>query len=445
MLFGGGIIGLLAVAFLMSQDLSSFAHVKVLLGSNYLSTSNPLPLTFGDSPAVDAFGALRIGNPRTLFDVQNQYNNSPLYWEDAIAVNGAATHVPATASVNLSTTTESGSRAYRQTKQYFRYQPGKSQKVIMTFLMGAGKTNCKQMVGYFDANDGIFLLLDGTTLKWVVRSSVSGSVVDTEVAQSSWNLDVMDGNGSSGITLDITKAQILFIDFEWLGVGRVRCGFVIDGLIYYTHEFLHANSATAPYMKTANLPIRYEIYNEDGTTSGATTLKAICSSVQSEGGDDPQSLTRAASNATTARSCGDGTNVGIIAIRLKSTFNSLVNRGVVDPSAYQLFATTANAHFRVLRNASITGGSWVSAGDNSIVEYNVSMTSFSGGYVVDAGYLASTGNAILRVGTFASPILSKNKLSLNVAGSTSDNLLITAAGFGGTAAVTASVTWKEYY
>ena len=76
---------------------------------------------------------------------------------------------------------------------------------------------------------------------FVRRTFVSGSAVDAdEIAQSDWNTDKLDGTGPSGIILDESKAQILWWDFEWLGVGTVRCGFVIDGLFRTCHVFNHA-------------------------------------------------------------------------------------------------------------------------------------------------------------------------------------------------------------
>jgi hypothetical protein len=101
------------------------------------------------------------------------------------------------------------------------------------------------------------------------------------VPQASWNLDPMDGSGPSGVTLDFAQTQILVLDFEWLGVGSARMGFVINGAIIYAHRFDCANISPAVYMSTPNLPIRYEI---DATGGGAGDLDCICGTVISEGG-----------------------------------------------------------------------------------------------------------------------------------------------------------------
>ena len=143
----------------------------------------------------------------------------------------------------------------------------------LTFVMNTSKTNLRQRVGYFGSNNGFFLEQNGTTIQFVKRSSVTGSVVDTPITQSNWNIDKLDGTGPSLLTLDLTSPQILFIDLEWLGVGSVRMGFVINGQFIHCHTFHHANSNTAPkgaYMQTACLPIRQEIENTAATASNST-------------------------------------------------------------------------------------------------------------------------------------------------------------------------------
>jgi hypothetical protein len=74
----------------------------------------------------------------------------------------------------------------------------------------------------------MYFEIDDTTAYFVERSLSTGT--ETRVAQEDWNIDKLDGTGVSGITLDITKAQILWMDIEWLGLGTVRIGFVIDGI-----------------------------------------------------------------------------------------------------------------------------------------------------------------------------------------------------------------------
>ena len=241
-------------------------------------------IEFTDSASVDAFNRLRVSSPRTLLESKLIGDDDPLRWDDGTlsgstpasvySVNGSYTDIKVSA-------TTTGTHA-RQTRERAVYHPGKSQMIYMTFVLNAAASGITRRVGYFDGNNGLFLEQVATGLRFVTRSNVTGSPVDTATASASWNVDKFDGTGPSGKTLDPTKGQILFIDFEWLSVGRVRWGFVIDGKIYIGHEDKWANNIAVPYMGVPNLPCRYEIAN-DGT-GAASEMRCICASVSTEGG-----------------------------------------------------------------------------------------------------------------------------------------------------------------
>jgi len=224
--------------------------------------SSPSSLVGSDSAACDAFGRLRTSDPYTLFDSKQLFDNLPLFWND-IAFSGSGTasdyHALRASSIIGVSNTTAGVRV-RQTKRRFNYQPGKSLAIVITFVLGTKQNGITRRVGYFDENNGIFLEISNDQVYIVRRSQSTGTVVDTKVNQRNWD-DPLDGNGDSGITIDFEKVQILFIDLEWLGVGRVRCGVVVDGVMSYFHSFKAANVLTSVYMSTPNLPIRYELTN----------------------------------------------------------------------------------------------------------------------------------------------------------------------------------------
>ena len=220
--------------------------------------------------SLDAFGRLRVANPYTLFDSQNRYQKDPQFSE-ALTGSATATYVANESSVDMAVTTASGDKAVRQTYRVFPYQPGKSLQVLATFVMNTPKANLRQRVGYFNTDNGVFFQVNDTTKSFVLRTNTSGTPSDARtVNQADWNGDKLDGTGASGLTLDISKAQILYMDFEWLGVGSVRCGFVIDGQFHTCHIFHHANIITSTYITTASLPVRYEIFNTISTDSSST-------------------------------------------------------------------------------------------------------------------------------------------------------------------------------
>lgn len=346
------------------------------------SGTTPVYVSFGGTN-VDAFGRMRTSTPFTLFDSQNRYAKDPSFSE-ALTGSATATFASNESTVDLNLTTASGDKAIRQTFSRFPYQPGKSLQVFATFVMNAGKTNLRQRVGYFDTDNGVFFQVNGTTKSFVLRTNTSGTPSDVRtVDQANWNGDKLDGTGPSGIVLNEAKAQILYMDFEWLGVGSVRCGFVINGQLIVCHTFQNANDQTKVYMTTAILPLRYEIENT-GVTASASTMKQICSTVISEGGY------QAKSNLLWARRtsvlAATTTFAPIVSIRLKSTTLG----AVVLPSIYHALPIGSVLDYEVIliKNPTLTGASWSSNSQN--VELDVTATALTGGTIVDLTYVSGS-------------------------------------------------------
>jgi hypothetical protein len=353
-------------------------------------SGHPLEVTTAGTVLGDSFGRLRTSSPLTLFDSSHRYQDNGL-WATSAASGCDATFSASGGLVNLNVTTVSGAYVKRETKRVFSYQPGKSLLILSSFSMESPKTNLRQRVGYFGVNNGLYLQLEGSTVSFVERSSVSGSVNETVVNQSAWNVDKLDGNGRSGITLDISKSQILWMDIEWLGLGTVRLGFVIDGVFVHCHSFHHANLIEGTYITTASLPLRYEIENLN-TTASASTLSQVCSTVLSEGGYELRGQQNAIGTSidTPRDLTATGVAYPVVSIRLKSSPDRL--DAVVIPTATSIMGVGNNAFFtwKLQQGCTTSGGTWTSAGTNSAVEYNLSGVSTSGGTALAQGYIAST-------------------------------------------------------
>ena len=323
----------------------------------------------GSGISSDAFGRLRVSNPFTLFDSSHRYSDNDL-WSTATASGGSATFSATEGLVNLTVNNTSGSQVLRETKKVFAYQPGKSLLAMSTFVMAPAKANLRQRVGYFGADNGIFLQLDGSTLSFVERSLSIGTSV---VTQANWNGDKLDGSGPSGLTLDISKAQILWTDIEWLGLGTVRCGFVINGQFITCHSFHHANLITSTYITTASLPLRYEITNTGATTGESSILKQVCSTVISEGGYQLYGAQKAAGTLITApyNLSVAGTYYPIVSIRLKSTRLDAI---AILTALSILPSESNNYNWRVYANGVTTAGSWADPLAAGSVEYNITGT-----------------------------------------------------------------------
>ena len=399
-----------------------------------------------DGPQVDAFGRLRVSEPQTIFAYSNRYDSGGLFWEDSLTATGTATHLPNESSVRLRVAA-SGDKVIRQTKFYHPYQPGKSQKIVITGVMSDGTTtNTVRSWGYFDANNGYFwkLAADGT-FSVNRRTYTSGSPVDTPVAQSSFNVDKLDGTGPSGITLDLTKANIYFLDMQWLGVGRVRMGVSIpDGTTgkahnIVCHEFLNANSLTTVHITTPALPVRYEI-EATGAPGGNIDMIAICAEVASEGGLDPNRGVPF-SQHNTATVTTSTTRTALVSIRPKALFNSITNRGLIVPESVTVY-TAGNGVWSLLHNSTIGGSpTWSSANSNSICEYSLSSGSSADGQIVRSGLIASAvGSAADTVG---SEVTIPLPLTLNVASTSPISMTLAFTAFTGTPAAAGSINWRE--
>jgi hypothetical protein len=430
---------------------TTFTNRINTLGQKTSAQSTPVVLpsdqivnvNVGANPmTTDAFGRQRVSNPLTLFDSSHRYRDNGL-WATSTASGGAAVFSANEGLVNLNVNTTSGSQVLRETYKVFPYQPGKSLLVLTTFVMAPAQTNLRQRVGYFGTENGIYVQLNNSTLSFVERSLVTGVVTETVVNQSSWNVDKMDGTGPSGVILNITKAQILFADIEWLGEGTVRLGFVIDGNFILCHRFNHANLIASTYITTASLPLRYEITNT-GVTANASTLKQVCSTVISEGGYELRGAQQAIGTSITAPRtfAVAGTYYPITALRLKTTALDAVV--IITAASILGLGNGKNYVWRIVQAGTITGGSWLPAGPDSAVEYNLTGTSALGGRVLAQGYVNSSNQGSPSINILKEALFS-TQLERNSFTSTPYELIVEVAidATGGTLGVYVSLDWEE--
>jgi len=349
------------------------------------------------SGGSDAFGRLRVSDTFTLADYTHIYGEEVELLTKTVGAASTTEVNPNTASIALIVGTGSADKVIHQSRMYHHYMPGKSQFVMTSFNFTDVRENTTKKIGYFDDRNGVFLQQAGDgTVSVVRRSYTTGSAVDTVVNQSNWNLDKLDGTTLSGITVDFTKTHLFVADFQWLGVGRIRCGLVIGGQMIYFHEFNHANVLENVYWSLPSLPIRCEVANTAAAV-GITSMQQICSTVMSEGGyvetgvefgafNGPISFSN--SSGATARQC-------VMAIRCKNTFKEIPNRTTVRITDIECLSDATNCRIELWRlpsNDNITGGTWVDADADSAVEYNVTVgTAFTttGGDLRQASLIAA--------------------------------------------------------
>ena len=318
--------------------------------------------------SLDAFARLRVSEPFTIFDSKQLISSQPIFWDDqqTAGAGTASTYLANFAATRIDVTGNVAGTRVRQTFQRFNYQPGKGQLIFLTGVLvaeaaGAGLTGVARRIGYFDESDGMFFQRSDLVTSVVVRTSTSGAPVDAVFDQASWNVDTLDGAGPSGITLDVTKTQIFVIDFQWLGVGRIRFGFNIGGVIVYCHEVLNANTTlVVPYARFPNLPLRYEIASAGTGPATTGSLLHVCASVISEGGFDNTGLLLSIDRGSTSVSTANDTNIySVLALRYQA--GTANKRATINDVVYSVMTPTANSTFRLglVFNPTIAGAALV--------------------------------------------------------------------------------------
>lgn len=335
----------------------------------------------GSGIQATASRELKVAQLYPFADLTSKYKLDANLWDSITAVGGSVGHVSAQSALRVQVTGSSGSTADLCTNTFYKYQSGYTQLLSISIINSdAGQSNQIRQWGYFDDGDGLFFQVSGTSVSIVERTSTSGSPIDTPYDQLSWNMDPLDGTGPSGITLDVSKGNIYEIEFQWFGVGKAR--YFINGVL--VHEVDHTNTLSAPYMKTAHLPVRFRVTNTGASSAGSLTM--VCSRVASQGQvHDPFEWVYSVANPTDK--LVGLSEVPVLAIRPKGTFNSIVNRSWVLPRNMSISTDGYKISYKLIYGAALTGASWTSVSSGSATEYDFSASSYSGGDLIYQGYL----------------------------------------------------------
>lgn len=403
----------------------------------FLTNSQGSMFFEGSEELSGPMSRLRVTEPFSIFDAKQQFDNAPQFYGTQTVGGGAAVYSLNQSATAMNVGVAAGDSVVRQSLQYCPYQAGRGQFIAMTGVMGAIKANVLQRIGYFDAQNGLFFEQNGSTLRVVVRSFVTGAPVDVAVDQSSWNMDRLDGSGPSGITIDMTKNQIFVMDFLWLGAGRIRFGFVVNGRIVYCHQVFNANVISVPWSTTGALPVRWEITNT-GVPASPSTMLQVCASVASEGGFDPLGIVSSASTALPAtfppRAIAVDTPTPLMSIRLKTAYN----RAAIIPQDFQFLSEQGqNFLAEVFVGGTLSGGVSVVTSVSAAAEMETGRNTLTGGTRI-ASLLGSSQQRI------ASAIVrSARVISSDIAG-TPENLTLVVTPFANVDGYGA-MTWKELY
>ena len=310
-------------------------------------------------PTLSGFGALNVSQPSVL----GVYESSSGSYDDLFSIEtligGTNTYDDTGHGMLLNTTGTNGSSVKRTTNRYHYYLPGSSNNLAMTTACGdSGKAGNVRRWGAFDDNDGVYFELYETVLNVVIRSSTSGSVVATKVPQSAWNSDKLNGTGISGVTIDVTKINIWWIDYQWLGSGRVRFGiFAKDGSRIVCHIMENAGQYVVPYMRTGTLPLATENTNFAATGSGSQ-LRESCLAIYTEGRTSDYTFWRN-SDANAVGVVATGTDTLLFALRSKTNAPGLNHHNsiIAYPETLNVYSDQP-VRIDLWQGVTVTGGTW---------------------------------------------------------------------------------------
>ena len=407
-----------------------------------MATPQPVSLPFAN---YDAFGRQRVSAPHTIWESKLLHDAAPLLWDDQQTAGSgtAVAHSSVLARVRMSVSSATAGTRTRQTFRRFNYQSGKSQLVFATYVMGDGVEGITKRVGLFDDNNGFYVEQSGSSFGFGIRSKVSGSVIDTFISCNDWNIrsgfPITFGQQLIPI-INPAFTNIFVLDYEWLGTGTVRYGFVMDGIIQYFHQQHHANRTTGVYISTPNLPMRYEIA-ANGSNTEAAFLDQICNTVISEGGFEETGVIRWAELASSRDATSTDSIYPVMGVRLKATaLDQTINLEAIE----LLGEDTGNYSWYLLMNPTVasTGTLVVTNETNSDIQTlrGTSVNTLSGGTYIDGGFF--TAGQVMKTVSISEVVQNALRLGANIAG-TPDEIWLGVRGHAAGLGYRGSIQWRE--
>jgi hypothetical protein len=416
---------------------------------------------------VDAFGRLKVTDTTTIFTLHHALGQKTLYM-DMKTVGTGESYLDTDISSFVLKVNDVGDRVVYQTRQYYSYVPGHSRIVYMTgVLQVTTDPGVRSRFGTYDnaydkigdvstAQDGSvgtqtiwgnghFIEFYNNILYFVERTSTRGTEQsDYRIPQSGWNLDTLDGNGPSGITIDPSKALLLIIETSWLGVNIVKMGFKVGVSLVWCHVWEH-NNLQVPYIRYAKLPIRYEIENVSAADTSCS-MRSMCASVQIEGDQDDNNSVRGINLSycdDSERFVLKGDWFPIFSIRLSSA--SL--RRTIAITSLNINTGTRGIKWRLVLNPVLIDPNWTTflSHPDSQAEFDVS-TEICGkvdGSLVGFPFESGTVGPDF---TMYYDISSSSDITLNadIAGN-SDIICLQACGISNTAKFSYTINWQEQF
>ena len=388
-----------------------------------------------------AFGELLVGELHPQFQGSFEYTVSNTDLNTNTEVNGG-TVTQASGMGVLTSSTTTASTALFQSKQHARYKSGLGGVDRFTALFTSPVAATEQYIGLADEvgssaafKNGYMIGYDGTTFGFHRFQNDS----KITVAISNWD-DPLDGSGDSGVTIDQTKLNIFYIQYQYLGAGAIKVWYQKpDGDVALVHAVQYANLNTEP--STHNPNFHHTMWVNNKATSSNLIIKSSSYGYFVEGKTTYIELHQPENASGTKQKTTVTTEVAIFTIRNKSIYASKTN--FIDivllgfGAGIEAVAANNLADVRVVKNATLGGAPlWADINTtNSIVEIDVAGTTVAGGKELGTalGILAGKNDSI-RAPLINNKILLHPGESLTIAGSSANS-----------ATIRSQITWRELF
>jgi len=387
-------------------------------------------------PQFTGNNRLKVSPYQTVFFNTFQYGKETDVWDERIVGVGTATHNASSSNVVMQVGSTAGSKVIRQTKQVMRYIPGRSATLAFAIRLDTPQVGIRRRFGLFDDNNGAYFEDNGGTYSYVIRSNTSGIATETRVTRDNWNGEKFDGNGWTGVTADPTKQQMISINYEWYGAGIVQFNWLMKNETIASHTFDNGNTNDKVWCSTPFLPIRVEIENVTGVAGTHYIYQGSNSLIQEGEPEKLGTLVSIANPITGTTMTSANTFYPIVSIRLKSTQLSAV---MILRSLQAATNDNTNVYWKLLENATNTGGTWVDHPDpNSFMQYNITETATTGGTTLLNGFVVGGGAALIDIDDKAQLQIGRSGI-----GTISDTYTLACASPNTNKAALAVLNWIE--
>lgn len=329
------------------------------------------------APSFDVFGRTKSSESK-LMEMFKFYNKD--YNETFHKVETGTATVDRDVvmkGMRISTGTGATDLGSYQTHRYFHYRPGCSMELTWTMMAGdIGKTNLTRQAGWICDNDGLYMEWGNVSHYCVVKDGNSN--ITTKIERANWNIDVLDGSGNannlSGASLDVTKNNIWWVAFQFLGAGDVTFGTWVDGKRVAVHHIKHYNTLDRPYLSMGSIPFGFRQFNT-GITSSSSEMRVYCAVITNEGYAEYDRNPVMASNGVTITS--DSVFAPVISFRPSALNAGMPNRARILAQMATLLAEDASVEFKSVINGTLTGATWGLT--ENVTDFDLTASAISGG------------------------------------------------------------------